>query len=286
MFVEVFIFITTGILNLMMGVTIVLGEGPGKKKNLLFAFYSFSYFLLALTYYFIYTTKIPVFDRIAYSIGALIPMFLLLWAYNFYSKNPKAFWRILIYLTGLFLAAAPFVDGILIANIRENPSIGLIEDKGPLFSLYGIFSLIVYAFVSFVLIHSHREGDKKTKRQSRLILTGFSIYGALALTFAILLPYFGYDRLTELHDTSSFIFIFFTAYAIVHYNWMNIKLVAAEIISVTVCSLALMEIIYASSFEQRFYKSFYFLILVTISAYQVRGVLIKADGRKGSRKSL
>lgn len=281
MFVKVFIFITTGILNLMMGVTIVLGEGPGKKKNLLFAFYSFSYFLLALTYYFIYTTKIPVFDRIAYSIGALIPMFLLLWAYNFYSKNPKAFWRILIILSGLFLAAAPFIDGILIANIRENLSLGLIEDKGPLFSLYGIFSFVVYAFVLFVLIHSYREGDQTTKRQSRLILTGFSIYGALVLTFAMLLPYFGYDRLTDLDVPSSFIFIFFTAYAIVHYKWMNIKVVATEIISVTVCSLALMEIIYASSFEQRFYKSFYFVILVTISTYQVRGVLNKSRRKEG-----
>jgi len=101
---------------------------------------------------------------------------------------------------------------------------------------------------------------------------------ALALTFAMILPSFGYTRLTDLDVPSSVIFIFFTAYAIVQYKWMNIKMVAVEIISVSVCSLALMEILYAKTLEERFYKSFYFLILVTISAFQVRRVLNKHRG--------
>ena len=284
MFVEVFIFIATGILNLIMGITIVLGGGPTKKQNLPFAFYSFSSFLLSLTYYFIYTTGIPIFDRIAYSLGALIPMFLLLWAYRFYFKNPKVIWRTFIYLAGLFLAAAPFIDGIFINDIQKSSSIGLIEDKGPLFPYYVIFSLIVYAFVLFTLVHSYRKGNEKTKRQTRLILTGFSIYGALAIAFAMILPLLGYERLTDLDVPSSVIFIFFTGYAIVQYKWMNIKVVAVEVLSVVICSVALMDIIFATSFEQRFYKSFYFIVLATISAYKVKSAINGNKGKRGIRE--
>jgi hypothetical protein len=283
MFVEVFIFIATGILNLIMGVTIILGGGPTKKQNLPFAFYSISSFLLSLTYYFIYTTRIAVFDRIAYSIGALLPMFLLLWAYNFHSKNSKLIWRSLIYLIGLSLAAAPLINGLLIDNIRKSPNLGLIESRGPLFPFYVIFFLTVYAFVLFVLLHSFRYGDKKTRKQTGLILTGFSIYGALVITFSLLLPSLGYDRLTDLDIPSSVIFIFFTGYAIVQYKWMNVKMVAVEVLSVVICSVALMDILFADSFEQRFYKSFYFLVLATISAYKIRGVLNANNGRRGLR---
>jgi hypothetical protein len=249
MFVEIFIFITTGILNLIMGVTVILGGGPTKKQNLPFALYSFSSFLLSLTYYFIYRTQILVFDRIAYSLGALIPMFLLLWGYNFHSRKPKVIWLIPIYLVGLFLAVAPFIDGIFIHNIQRSDSIALVEDKGVLFPLYILFSLIVYVFVLFVLLRSYQKGDKNTKNQIRLILTGFSIYGALTITFAMIFPLFGYDRLTDLDIPSSVIFIFFTGYAIVQYRWMNIKMVAVEVLSVVICSVALMDILYANSFE-------------------------------------
>jgi len=92
-------------------------------------------------------------------------MFLLLWGYNLYSKNPKIFWRSLIYLTGLFLAITPFINGILIDNIRESPSLGLVEDKGILFPFYAIFSPYRLRLCFICLIHTYRKGDEKPKNR-------------------------------------------------------------------------------------------------------------------------
>jgi len=263
--------LVSGILNLIMGVLMIVG-GSDRKKSLPFALFSFATFLVALSYFAIHKTDFPDSVRWSYAFGVLIPTFLLSWIYNYTSKSVNVWKKVAIYVTGLMLFVLPFAGGLLISGINKDARSGFIEVTGPLYPAYIAFYIIVYGVVLIRLIEVFRNRPKERK-QTRLILTGFGIYGALGILFGLILPFFGYDRLTDLDIPSSVIFVGFTSYAIVQYRWMNVKVIAVQLLSALILGVALFEVFLANTPNQRFYKSAVFAVLSVLIYFLVKGVL-------------
>ena len=266
------IILTAGILNLIMGAVIFSGSRE-KSKNLPFVLFSFSTFLVALSYYFIHNSEFPASVRFSYSLGALIPTFLLAWIYRYSSVNPRQWISNLIYAVGGLFFLLPFFDGLIISGIRRDEVYGFLGEKGALFPLYVGFFIAAYAVVLIRLIQLSHSKERVKRKQHRLILTGFSLFGGLGILFGQILPYFGYEQLTDLDIPCSIIFVGFTSYAVVQYRWMNIRVIAAEILAALISGIALLDVFLAEGAGERLYKSVSFLIVTVLSAFIVRSVI-------------
>ena len=262
-----------GIINLILGIIIVLG-GYDKKKTLPFAFFAFSSFLLSVADYFIYETRILFFDRLAYAFGVMIPTFLLAWIYNYSMKNPKRSVNFLIYLTGLLFSALSILSDFIIYDIRENPTVGLVDEKGSLFFLYIAFYVFSYASVLAGLLYSLIKSNVDIiKNQAKVILIGFFIYGSSAIFFGLILPVFGYEKLVDFDVVVSVIFVAFTTYAIAQYKWMDIKVIAVQLLALLITGISFVEIFVADSFQMIIYKTLVFLSLSIVSYLLVKSVM-------------
>lgn len=236
-----------------MGIVIIFGSKE-KNKSLPFALFSFSTFLVSLSYYFIHNSDFPISVRLSYSLGALIPTFLFVWIYQYSSSNPQQWKNAVIFFVGGIFILFPFVDGLLISNIQKSEEFGFIEQRGSLFPLYVGFFVVVYTVVLIKLIQLSSSKSIANRKRNRIILTGFSIYGALGILFGQILPYFGFEQFTDLDIPGTIIFVGFTSYAIVHYRWMSIKVIAVEILTALISGMALLDVFLAATFSQRIYK--------------------------------
>ena len=262
-----------------MGVVIIAGSKE-KRKSLPFALFSFATFLVALSYYFIHNSEFPASVRLSYSLGALIPTFLLAWIYQYSSKNPRQWKTVLIYAAGGIFFLLPFIDGLVVSSIQKSATLGFIEERGILFPLYVGFFILVYGIVLIKLIQLSRTTDIESRKQNRIILAGFSLYGALGILFGLILPFFGYEQFTDLDVPSTIIFVGFTSYAIVHYRWMSIKVIAAEILAALVSGMALLDVFLVETFDQRIYKSVAFVIVAVLSTFMVRSVINEVNRKE------
>lgn len=269
----------SGILNLIMGVVIIFGSKE-KNKSLPFAFFSFSTFLVALSYYFIHNSDFPISVRISYSLGALIPTFLLAWIYQYSSNNPRRWKTVLIYVVGGLFFLLPLIDGLVISSIQKSASQGFIEERGILFPLYVGFFILTYGIVLAKLIQLSRSADSQDRKRNRLILTGFSLYGGLGILFGLILPFMGYEQFTDLDVPSTIIFVGFTSYAIVQYRWMSIKVIAVEILAALISGMALLDVFLVETFRQQIYKSISFVIFSVLSTFMVRSVINEVNRKE------
>ncbi len=277
------IVLTAGILNLIMGTVIFFGSRE-KSRSLPFALFSFSTFLVALSYWFIHNSAFPASVRVSYSLGSLIPTFLLAWIYQYSSTSPRQRITNLIYTAGGFFFVLPFLGDLMISGISKSEVHGFLGEKGVLFPLYIGFFVAAYAVVLIRLVQLSRTEKRIERKQNRLILTGFSLFGGLGILCGQILPYFGYDQFTDLDVPASIIFIGFTSYAIVHYRWMNIRVIAAEIMAALISGMALLDVFLAEGFGERIYKSVSFLIITVLSVFMVRSVIHEISQKEKLQK--
>lgn len=255
-----------------MGIVVIFGSKE-KSKSLPFALFSFATFLVSLSYYFIHNSDFPVAVRFSYSLGALVPTFLCAWIYQYSSDNPRPWKSFLIYAVGGFFLVLPFIDGLVVSSIQKSPEFGFLEQRGSLFPLYVSFFVLAYAVVLLRLIQLSRDRNATRRRRNRIILAGFAVYGALGILFGQILPAFGFVQFSDLDVPSTIIFVGFTSYAIIHYRWMSIEVIGAEILVALILGIALLDVFLAPTVADRIYKIMSFLILATLSTFMVRSVI-------------
>jgi signal transduction histidine kinase len=185
-----------------------------------------------------------------------------------------------IYATGGIFLLLPFIGGLVVSSIHKSATLGFVEERGILFPLYAGFFILAYGIVLFKLIQLSRTTDSENRKRNRIILTGFFLYGGLGILFGQILPYFGYEQFTDLDVPSTIIFVGFTSYAIVHYRWMSIKVIAVEILAALVSGMALLEVFLMETFGQRVYKSVAFVIVSVLSTFMVRSVINEVNRKE------
>ena len=262
----------SGISNLIMGI-VVLAGARSKRESLPFALFSFSTFLVGLTEYFIYRSDFAVSVRLSYLLGVLIPTFMLAWVFNFSAAAVSFKKTVAIYAAGLIFMVLPFVDGLIIGNIQKDAVLGFVGDDGVLYPLYVAFFVVSYLIVLVKLLRLTKIPNSGKRKQARVISTGFFLYGGIAIFFGLVLPAFGYDRLTDFDIPATVIFVGFTTYAIVEYRWMNLKVIMVQLLALFIIGAALFEIFMAAGLGWVIYKSAMFLVFTSLSLLMVRNVL-------------
>ena len=160
------IILIAGVLNLIMGVVVLFGEGDSQGKYS-FALFSIVTFIWALCVFFIHRSDFTIFVTLSYSIASLFVMCLISWAYHFsLGVNKWNFRSFYIYILGIIFAVLPFINGLVVFNIHKDSSGVFISDNGPLYNLYTSFFIITYIFVLWSLIKLYKSSDYEKKSQA------------------------------------------------------------------------------------------------------------------------
>jgi hypothetical protein len=254
-----YIIIVAGVLNLAMGV-LVLTRTTERKRAVPFALFAFTTFLWAVANFLIYRTGDDVYSRFAYSLGALLVTFLLIWVDGFVGRGGGRRWIAgLICLAGLIFTALPFVGDWV---IRVEGS-GIVE--GLFYRAYVGYFLVAYLVVIGRLVVGYRRAvSLGEKRRTKIVIIGLVLYGALSLMFSLVLPLFGIRQYLDLDVPSSIIFVAFTTYAMVQYHWMNVRVILVDVLALVMVGAALQEVFFTESSEQRIHKFLLFLVVGTM----------------------
>ena len=268
-----YIIIFSGVINFILGLIVAFGAHKQRGK-VPFVLFSLATFFWALSDFFIYESGQPIFVKLAYSIAALIPTFLLSWIFSLdITEKRKKFKQIVIFSAGLIFLILPLINSLIITNIRPDAVTGTTEDAGLFYPVYMAFFMFAFLAVVVKLAKDYKASVNEEKKRYAIILTGFIIYGAGSILFGLVLPMLGFADFTNFDVPSSLIFVAFTTYAIVQYKWMNLKVVAVQFLAVLIVGIALFEVFLADTVGQRIYKSISFLVLTTLSVLIVRSVL-------------
>jgi hypothetical protein len=254
-----YITIVAGVLNLAMGV-VVLTRTTDRRKSIPFVLFAFTTFCWAVANFLIHKTGAEIYSRLAYSLGALLVTFLLIWVDGFVGRGGGRRWIAgLICFAGLIFTALPFLGDWA---VRMEGS-GIVE--GLAYPAYVTYFLVAYLVVIGRLVVGYRGtvslGEKK---RTRFIIVGLVLYGALSLLFSLILPFFGIEQFLDLDVPSSIIFVAFTTYAIVHYHWLNVRIILVDILALVMAGATLQEVFFTESSEQRIHKFLSFLVLGVI----------------------
>lgn len=275
-----YIIIVAGVLNLTMGV-VVLTRSTDRKRVLPFALFAFTTFFWAVANFFIYKVGTEVYSRLAYSLGALLVAFLLVWIHGFIGRGGGRRWVArLICLAGFIFTVLPFVGDSVI--LKAGPGLGMVE--GPLYPLYVGYFIVAFIAVIARLAVGYRSADfPAEKKRTGIILAGFVLYGAMSLLFGLVLPIFGIQQFLDLDVPTSIIFVAFTTYAMVNYHWMKVQVLLVDVLALVMVGATLLEVFFSESSEQRFHKSLLFIVVGVMWYLQSRRRTAGTANRRGLR---
>ncbi|OGY60727.1 MAG: hypothetical protein A3H06_00120 [Candidatus Colwellbacteria bacterium RIFCSPLOWO2_12_FULL_44_13] len=184
-------------------------------------------------------------------------------------------WELTLVLT-LFagtalLATTPYVfsgmtgvaPGEIIANVEQ----------GKLIPLYGLSMVGIIIASLIVMVQKYRHATALERKQWAFILTGFAIFFVSAVVFLFLV--------TNLLGTTIFVpyapitiipMLIGSVFAILKYRLLNVKVIAAELLTVAIWIGLLVEIVLSASLQEVVLKSLVFIVIVLFGLFLIRSV--------------
>ena len=194
---------------------------------------------------------------------------------------PKWYRRILIpivIVTSLLMLTPAGFSGLKSSGVAGGVAVA-VPNVGML--LFGVVVLGLIIAGVFVLIRKLIRADKKEKRPFSLVLTGAIITFSLLLIFNFILPVaFDNVRFIPLGAIFLFPFIAFTAYAIVKYKLLNIKVIATELITFALWVVILIDFLSANNVGDQIFEGFLLAILVIFGTLLIRSVKKEVEQRE------
>lgn len=148
-------------------------------------------------------------------------------------------------------------------------------------ALFGVLVISLTIGGIFILIRKLIRADKKDKRSFYLVLIGATTTLFLHLLFNFILPvFFDNVRFIPLGALFTFPFVAFTAYAIVKYKLLNIKVIATELLTFAVWMAILVELLLAEGWRERLLEAGLFGFVVVFGILLIRSVRKEVEQRE------
>ncbi len=213
---------------------------------------------------------------------------LILFCFNFpqSSKKTPRYLKLILYSSSIILALLSFTD-LIIKNI--NFSEGIISfQNGSLWPIYAGVILIFFISGFGNLIYKLFRLKGIERIQIIYVLIGCSISAGIALIINLFLSDVLSLEFLRIGIYGMMFFIFFTAYAIIRHQLMNIKVITSEVLSILLVGSSLIGIFTfnsaTNSTTQFAIKVFIFLFSLVLAVLLVRSVLLEVKSRKQIEK--
>ena len=132
-----------------------------------------------------------------------------------------------------------------------------------------------------MLFNKLKHADAKDKPQLLYILWGSVLMFALIIGFTLVLPiFFENTRFVPLSAIFTLPFFLLTGYAIVRYNLLNIRVVAAELLMLLVVIISFLEIILSTNASEIIFRVVVFFALLALGILLIRSVRREVEQRE------
>src|SRR5262249_8434363 len=228
----------------------VLRKNPASVANKSFAFFAFS--LAGWTLWVAIAHNIPIhstlFVRAAFS-AADVMVFALLILFRTFpdAKTLRADWSLFLFGGGaIALSILSFTP--LIVSSASLESSGLQVRYGALHSLYGLYIYSCFGTSVLFLVGKYRASTGLVRLQFNYLLLGLLIPGLGVTITNLLLPLLiGRSSTGQYGPYLAVIFLGFTAHVLIHYRFMDIRLVLRQGMTLGLAFLGAVLILVVSS---------------------------------------
>jgi len=251
--------IATALLNLFLGVLIFI-SGRNKRINVVYSLNIIAIisWVLAMFFYRSSPTETNlVWCTILYVTPTLIASSFLYFTYIFPSQKEKYIWWRALLIFGINSAIIVMViwPGLIIKAVNVRPGL----EKQIIFTsyywFYFLYTLLFFSFGFTRLFIKYLKNKGIERLQIIYLVIGYSLAANLAFGTNLIMPWMGYFFLNWMGQVFTCIMVAFTAYAILKYRLMDIRIVFKKVI------------IYLAS-AGFVYGAFYFIIWIYNKSFQ------------------
>jgi len=180
------------------------------------------------------------------------------------------------------LSLTPFVFSKV--SLVENGRVtGVIN--GPGIILFGIMTLFFNLGGVVILIRKAIKFKGIQKRSVKIFLLGFAVMLGLIIVFNFILPAFlNNSRFIAFGAVFLLPFIAFTSYAIFKHGFLDVKIIAAEVLTFVLAIITFIEIILASSLAVMIFRSTLFISVLLFGILLIRSVRREVKQREELQK--
>lgn len=176
------------------------------------------------------------------------------------------------------LTLTPLVLGKVI-SFDQQGHIAKISN-GPAIPIFGITTISLISLAVFFLLRKTRRATGNSRVQLQFVGAGAVITFTLHIIFNLIFPaLLQNSQYISLGALFTFPFIFFTSYAILRHNLLNVKVLTTEITSFLVLALTFIEIIVSKTTLEIVLRSVLFAVLLLFSFILIRSVRREVEQR-------
>lgn len=213
-------------------------------KSKLNIFFSLSTFLIAfwvLLNYFFQSNNSILILRIIYTLAPFIIISIIIWIN--YLKHDKASKLFLISTHSFLLISAifgllMFTSSQMITKVIDYSN----YETGSLFDYFSVFIIILFVYLFGFTFVEYKNSKPADREKFILIIIGVLLTSAIAAIVSFILPIFEITKYNVLDSTSSIFYVLFSFYSISRYKFLNVRLLASEILSAFLVIFSLLQI--------------------------------------------
>ncbi|TAN58158.1 hypothetical protein EPN15_01840, partial [Patescibacteria group bacterium] len=225
--------------NLFLG-ALVLFYNRHNRSNIFFFVLSIVTSFWVLTNVLLGYFQSIIWLRINFSFGAFLPITALWWSYFFIKQKKGLVPIVFLTLISSIFAFIPYIDNLMIGEVRRI-LIGAIDGKyGPAFIFYSIYLTLATIYLFFTFYFAYRNSAGIKKLQIGYVMLGIFGFGIIPVILSLILPLFNIYVLSGLDSFGTIILIGMISYAIIKHRLLDIVVIIRK---VTILGILLMIIL-------------------------------------------
>ncbi|MBI2039120.1 MAG: hypothetical protein HYT22_02495 [Candidatus Niyogibacteria bacterium] len=286
MAIQDLILLTVAMMNIVLG-WLVFWNNHRTPVTRWFAVFAWSLALWAMTL--VGFRTIPdvrlaeIFLKLAYASAVGIAASITAFAHYFPDRSALGrFKRWLFIGTTAAIAVIALLPNVLITRIIEvgQVRIGVQEYIG--YSVFSIYFLVYFFGALYFLYRRFTGATGETRTNIGYIIWSILTAGVFGVIFNLILPspWIQEWRYTWMGPPFTAIIVVAVAYAIAKYRLMDVRILAAELLTITIVFLLFIQSIFSSDAREFFTRIIFFLLATLFGAFLVRSVRREAEQKE------
>ncbi len=248
-------------------------KNPKEKINKYFGIFGIVSFLWIFNNFILRFYPSIYLMRNAYALGALVPILTLFWCYELWEEKFTKLKKLIFISAGLTFAIVSEVTELIFSKIVEVSPLGYKGEMGFGFFVYAYYMGVILIFIAYKTFKTSKNASGIKKIQLRYVLIGILAYITVVLTTSFIFPILGSFKYTALDSPSIFIFLMFTAYAVLKHHLFDVKVIATEIFSIFISLVLFVNALLAKSLNDFLLKFTLFLTSSFFVTLLIKSVL-------------
>lgn len=228
---------------------VILVNNPKNAINRFFAFFILSIIFWSVSNYYanFYGDYALIWNKSAF-LSAIFIAFSLVYFSLYFPKlsKPLLFWQhLLIILPTVLISFLVLFTNLIVAGVTIIET-GTGVEQGSWYYIWPVYFLIYIISALWILIKKYRYSPEKEKNQIHFVFVGLVLSLLIGITTNLLFPFLlKNDTLSNVGPYATIVLVGFTAYAIVKYELLNIKVIATEALVIIINIALVFNVLYS-----------------------------------------